>query len=125
MININDVQKIESNRRQIKKEIYTKIFEQFSRKIKQTAEFGQKQVFLRVPSVVIGYPSFDREIAAKYLKRQLENGGFIARLVSEIDIYVTWDVKVAKEEKTKEPEETDIEFPSFVNLRKVANQYRK
>lgn len=124
MININDVQKIENTRKQIKKEIYTKIFEQFSRKIKQTAEFGQKQVFLRVPSVVIGYPSFDREVAARYLKRQLENGGFVARLVSEIDIYVTWDIKSTKETK-KEELETDVEFPSFVNLRKVANQYRK
>lgn len=124
MININDVQKIENTRRQIKKEIYTKIFEQFSRKIKQTAEFGQKQVFLRVPSVVMGYPSFDRSIAARYLKRQLDNGGFITQLVSEIDIYVTWDVKVTREPK-KEEEDPDVEFPSFVNLRKVANQYRK
>lgn len=124
MININDVQKIENTRRQIRKEIYTKIFEQFSRKIKQTAEFGQKQVFLRVPSVVIGYPSFDRGSAARYLKRQLDNGGFTTQLVSEIDIYVTWDVKVNKETKKEEPE-SDIEFPSFVNLRKVANQYRK
>ena len=123
MININDVQKIENTRRQMKKEIYTKIFEQFSRKIKQTAEFGQKQVFLRVPSVVMGYPSFDRPTAARYLKRQLDNGGFVTQLVSEIDIYVTWDVKVTKE--PKQEEDPDVEFPSFVNLRKVANQYRK
>ena len=123
MININDVQKIENTRRQIKKEIYTKIFEQFSRKIKQTAEFGQKQVFLHVPSLVMGYPSFDRPTAARYLKRQLDNGGFVTQLVSEIDIYVTWDVKVTKE--PKQEEDPDVEFPSFVNLRKVANQYRK
>ena len=123
MININDVQKIENTRRQIKKEIYTNIFEQFSRKIKQTAEFGQKQVFLRVPSVVMWYPSFDRPTAARYLKRQLDNGGFVTQLVSEIDIYVTWDVKVTKE--PKQEEDPDVEFPSFVNLRKVANQYRK
>jgi hypothetical protein len=124
MININDVQKIENTRKQIKKEIYSKIFEQFSRKIKQTAEFGQKQVFLRVPSVVMGYPSFDRSVAARYLKRQLDNGGFITQLVSEIDIYVTWDVKATRESK-KEEEDSDVEFPSFVNLRKVANQYRE
>lgn len=123
MININDVQKIENTRRQLKKEIYTKIFEQFSRKIKQTAEFGQKQVFLRVPSLVMGYPSFDCPTAARYLKRQLDNGGFVTQLVSEIDIYVTWDVKVTKE--PKQEEDPDVEFPSFVNLRKVANQYRK
>ena len=123
MININDVQKIENTRKQLKKEIYTKIFEQFSRKIKQTAEFGQKQVFLRVPSLVMGYPSFDRPTAARYLKRQLDNGGFVTQLVSEIDIYVTWDVKVTKE--PKQEEDPDVEFPSFVNLRKVANQYRK
>ena len=67
MISINDVTKIDEKRKQIKKEIYTRVYEQFSRKIKQSVELGHKQVFLTVPTFVIGYPTFDRGAAARYI----------------------------------------------------------
>ena len=43
--------------KQIKKELYMKIYEQFSTKIKQSAEYGHKQIFLRIPTYVMGYPA--------------------------------------------------------------------
>ena len=46
MISINDVTKIDERRKQIKKETYKRIYEQFSRKIKQSVELGHKQVHL-------------------------------------------------------------------------------
>ena len=55
MISINDVTKIDDRRRQIKKEIYKKIYEQFARKIRKSVEFGNKQIFLTIPTFVIGY----------------------------------------------------------------------
>ena len=42
MINARDIVKIENRRREIKKETYKKIYEQFSRKIRQMVELGQK-----------------------------------------------------------------------------------
>jgi hypothetical protein len=124
MIDINEIQKIENHRRQIKKQIYTVIYEQFSRKIRQSVDYGQKQVFLRVPSFVMGYPAFDRVAAARYLQKQLNRGGFTTQLIGEIDIYVSWETSTRKNSQKNEQHE-EVEFPSFVNLRKAANKYRK
>ena len=88
MISINEVTKIDEKRKQIRKEIYTRVYEQFSRKIRQSVELGHKQVFLTVPTIVVGYPTFDRSAAARYIARQLKLGGFEVKLVSDYDIYV-------------------------------------
>ena len=69
MISINDVTKIDDKRKQIRKEIYTRIYEQFSSKIKQCVELGHKQIFLTVPGFLLGYPVFDRSVAARYIAR--------------------------------------------------------
>jgi hypothetical protein len=123
MISINDVTKIDEKRKQIKKEIYTRIYEQFSRKIKQSVELGHKQVFLTVPTFVVGYPTFDRSVAARYIMRQLKLGGFDVRLVSDYDMYVSWIIPKKVKEKVSEPDET--EFPDLMNLKKMADKYRR
>jgi hypothetical protein len=123
MISINDVTRIDEKRKQIKKEIYTKIYEQFSRKIKQSVELGHKQVFLTVPTFVIGYPTFDRGAAARYIMRQLKLGGFDVRLVSDYEMYVSWIVPKKVKQKISEPDET--EFPDLMNLKKMADKYRR
>ena len=69
MINVSEIFNIESSRKNNKKEIYKKIFEQFSRKIRCTVELGGKSVMLRVPFIVFGYPTFDRSRACVYLKK--------------------------------------------------------
>ena len=122
MLSINDVTKIDDKRKQIKKEIYKKIYEQFSSKIKQSVELGHKQIFLTVPAFLIGYPVFDRRLAAKYVARQFVLGGFTVRLVSDHDIYVSW--VVPKKKKEKREQEDDAEFPNLMNLKKIANKYR-
>jgi hypothetical protein len=123
MISINDVTKIDEKRKQIRKEIYTRIYEQFSRKIRQCVELGHKQVFLTVPSFVVGYPTFDRGAAARYIMRQLKLGGFDVRLVSDYDMYVSWIIPKKVKEKVAEPDET--EFPDLMNLKKMADKYRR
>ena len=123
MININDIIEIDDKKKKIKKEMYMKIYEQFSSKIKQCVELGHKQVFLTVPLFLIGYPVFDRGAAARYITRQLELGGFTVQLVTEFDIYVSWNMS----KKRKEREESvvdDTDFPNLMNLKKMANKYR-
>ena len=122
MISINDVTRIDEKRKQIKKDIYIRIYEQFSRKIKQCVELGHKQIFLTVPTFVVGCPTFDRSAAARYVARQFMLGGFDVRLVSEYDIYVSWVVPKKKKEKTVESEEDN--FPDLMNLKKMADKYR-
>ncbi|ADQ91485.1 hypothetical protein OlV7_101c [Ostreococcus lucimarinus virus 7] len=123
MISINDVTKIDEKRKQIRKEIYTRVYEQFSRKIKQSVELGHKQVFLTVPTFVIGYPTFDRGAAARYVARQFKLGGFDVRLVGDYDMYVSWVIPKKVKQKVEEHDET--EFPDLMNLKKMADRYRR
>ena len=126
MLSVDDIHKIERQRRDARKEIYRKIYEQFCRKIKQCVELGESQAFLRTPSYLIGYPTFDRERATLYIKRQLELGKFDVTRISEIDLYVSWK-KRGKPERTAVPqsEHEDDVFPTLMNLKKAAAKYRK
>jgi|SRR5210317_2158859 hypothetical protein len=123
MININDIIEIDDKKKRIKKEIYKKIYDQFSSKIKQCVELGHKQVFLTVPVILIGYPVFDRSAAARYIARQFELGGFVVQLMGDHDVYVSWNVSKKKKERETEDED-DVEFPNLMNLKKMANKYR-
>jgi hypothetical protein len=123
MLSINDVTKIDEKRKQIKKEIYLKIYEQFSSKIKQSVELGHKQIFLTIPAFLLGYPVFDRRLAAKYVARQFQLGGFTVKLLSDHDIYISWVTPKKKKERSEESDEAD--FPNLMNLKKIANQYRR
>ena len=123
MININDIIEIDDKKKRIKKEIYKKIYDQFSSKIKQCVELGHKQVFLTVPVILIGYPVFDRSAAERYIARQFELGGFVVQLMGDHDVYVSWNVSKKKKERETEDED-DVEFPNLMNLKKMANKYR-
>ena len=122
MLSIADVSKIDDRRKQIRKEIYTKIYDQFVSKIKQTGELCCKQIFLSVPSFVVGYPTFDRNQAAKYIARQFLRGGFSVQMITPVELYVTWYTPRKKRERREEEEE--VEFPTLMNLKKMANKYR-
>ena len=122
MLSIADVSKIDDRRKQIRKEIYTKIYDQFVSKIKQAVELGCKQIFLSVPSFVVGYPTFDRNQAAKYIARQFLRGGFSVQMITPVELYVTWYAPRKKRERREEEEE--VEFPTLMNLKKMANKYR-
>jgi hypothetical protein len=118
------VTKIDEKRKQIKKEIYKKIYEQFSRKIKKAVEFGNKQIFLTIPTFLVGYPVFDRSAAAHYVARQFKHGGFNVNVVGEYEIYVNWIVD--KKKDSRNTEHTDeTQFPDLMNLKKIANKYRR
>lgn len=120
MIRLSDIEKIEDRRREVRKDIYIKLYEQFSRKIRQTVEFGQKQVFLTVPGYLIGFPTFNRLQAADYLKRQLERGQFDVTRIDDFIFHVSWAPV-----KHVEPEPTDEDFPTMINLKKAANKNKK
>jgi hypothetical protein len=111
MLDIREIEKIDHEKREKKKELYTKIYEQWERKIRAAVGLGhQKFLFLQVPRMVLGFPSFDRAKAARWLARQFEKGGFLVQLVGTDgqEVYVSWDVKKTK--TTKKPEPADLEF---------------
>ncbi|QIG59880.1 hypothetical protein [Dishui Lake phycodnavirus 4] len=134
MLRISDVVKVDYERKRIRKEIYTRIYEQFCRKIKQSTEMGYKHTILTVPSYVFGYPTFDRYMAVDYLFRQFSLGGFDVHIIDPYSIYVSWLVQKKKSVPDRETEtepkpssEPDIleDFPTLINLKKAADKYRK
>ncbi len=129
MIRINDVVKIEDNRKRIRKEIYTKIYEQFSSRIKQASEYGRKEILATVPMFLLGYPMFDRDVAVQYITRQFIRGGFTVHVLGGYDLYISWDIPKKKREREREPEEAsaeaEVDLPNLMNLKKMANKYRK
>lgn len=125
MLSINDVNKIDLRRKQIRKEIYTKIYEQFTNKIKQSVELGCKQIFLQVPSFLVGYPTFDRQQAARYVARQFLRGGFSVQLVNPTELYVTWYTPKKRKELHEKVDVDEEDFPNLMNLKKIANRYRR
>jgi len=131
MIDIKVIEAMESRKRQTLKDTYAKIYEQMERKLQQAVNMRQKQVFLRVPTYVVGYPPFDLEAAQRYLARQFSRGGFDVQRVGAVDIYVSWASAAAsarsKKMKTSGAPtlaDDDFEFPSLVNLKKAASQWK-
>ena len=124
LVSANEIKQMNEHKRQIKKETYKKILEQFSKKIKHHAQLGQKSTTLTVPMMVLGFPTFDRPTAAVYLERQLRNGGYTTRIMDPATILVIWEGRPTKKDQP-DSEVVDGPFSNLVNLRKVANKYRK
>jgi len=121
MITIDEINKINDKKSKIKKEIYKKIYEQICRKIRHTVEIGGKKIIFIVPPIVLGFPTFDREKAAVYLKRQLENGGFNVIITESVIIDINWANK--KKRNTHDDNDETEKFPSLINLKKAASKY--
>ena len=126
MLRKSDIIKADQKRKDIKKELYIKLYEQLSRKIRQAVEFSQKQVFLTVPGYLIGYQPFDRFQATSWICRQLKNGDFMVTQISDFVLHVSW---VTTDENKRivfvEEAEQEDSFPTLINLRKAANKNRK
>lgn len=128
MIRVSDIEKIEDRRREVRKEIYTKLYEQFSRKIRQSVDFGQTQVFLTVPGYLLGYATFNRAHAATYLRRQLVRAQFEVSTVDAYTFYVRWGrrstaARPLESRGASAPDPSD-DFPTLINLKKAANKHR-
>jgi len=132
LVSALELRKYQDAKREIKKDTYKTILGQFSNKIRNSAELGKKFAILIVPQFVMGFPTFDRTVAATYLERQLKNGGYAVRRMDQITIYTDWSnlgKKTREVQPTKEKEETrgpDFgELTGLVNLKKFANKYKK
>ena len=122
MISVKEIHEIENKRKKIKKEIYTKIYEQFCKRIKMSVELGIKYTELAVPTFLMGYPTFDQIQAAVYLRRQLINAGFVVRNISPTEFRVSWGVR-SSHPKQPSPEEPNA-LPSLINLKKLASKHK-
>lgn len=125
MISIDEISRITEKRNKLKKETYIKIYEQISKKIRQSVDLGHKYMFCQIPSFVMGYPHFNRVKALQYIKRQFDIGGFTVQQVGDFELCISWRPKKSHKNTQREDVEDLGEFPSFVNLKKAANKYRR
>ncbi|BCV07089.1 MAG: hypothetical protein Ct9H90mV1_0550 [Prasinovirus sp.] len=124
MISVDDISRISEKRNRLRKETYVKIYEQISKKIRQSVELSHKHVFVQIPSFVIGHPHFDRTKATNYIVRQLHIGGFMVQHVGEFELCISWRPKKVKKQEVADKEEDFEDFPTLINLKKTANKYR-
>jgi hypothetical protein len=126
MLDIVEIERLAQQKRSIRKECYKKIYEMCERKIKQCVSLGQRQLFFSVPGYVVGYPAVDRDAAARWVSRQFRLGGFDTHVMG-CEVYVSWACAYGSKNKREEEEVMDddeVEYPSFVNLKKTADKYR-
>lgn len=128
MISASEIAEREAARRNLRKETYKTILEQFSKKIKAASERREATATLVVPPLVIGYPMYPFEDALVYLRRQLIKSGYtVAQGLERGSFVVSWQGARPKAPPKAAPpqvSESDDFFSSLANLQKTAQQIR-
>tara|TARA_Y100000361_G_C11071472_1_gene295940 strand:+ start:89 stop:472 length:384 start_codon:yes stop_codon:yes gene_type:complete len=122
MINVDEISNIVNNRNRLKKETYVELYKQVTRKIRRAVDTNRKHVIIQIPAFVMGYPTFNRLKALTYVKRQLELAGFDVFVVGDFELNILWRIK----KPNRDSKITSMDgFPTLMNLKKAANQYRR
>ena len=121
MINVDEISHIVNHRNRMKKETYVELYKRTTRKIRRAVETGNKYAMVEIPVFIVGYPMYDRVKATSYIKRQLEIAGFDVVIVGNFEFRITWKIK----KDVKVSNDSVEEFPTLMNLKKAANQYRR
>jgi hypothetical protein len=132
MISASEIASREHARRNLRKETYKTILEQFSRKIKAASERRESSVTLVVPPFVIGFPMYPFDEALVYLRRQLVISGYsVSQGLEPGQFIVNWQKARPKPAPREVPgvstapgDTADDFFASLANLQKTAQQIR-
>ncbi len=131
MISAKELEDRDKNKKNVKKELYTKILTQLCRRIKLHHEIGRSECTLYIPEFIIGYPSFDIEQMTVYMHRQLSRLKYRASVLYPGVIHVAWGEAAADEPAKKKKAaavaslDDEEDLPSLANLKKAADTLRK
>lgn len=120
-LSIKEIQEREKQKKDSRKEIYTRILQQVNRRIEMAYNLGSMSIVVKIPEFILGLPNYNIEKVTIYIHRQLLLLGFRATIVTQGLIHVAWG---KPEKQTKEQREEDT-LPSLANLKKAANTLRK
>jgi hypothetical protein len=131
-LTIEDVQKVDMRKRELKKRLYKELYERASSKVREIAKMGLHETWVTIPSFLMGYPSFDLEMATIYIERQFKNGGFYVKNYGQGQLFISWYLDPKKKMKKKEepfkpqpPKKEDpYDLSVLVNLKKSADKYK-
>lgn len=114
---------MEKTRRDVRKETYKALLQQFSRKIKAAVDLRRREAICTVQPFMVGYPRYDLPKTVAYMCRQLHRLGYVVDLIGPLDIRVRWSVTQFEKQIEEDLKPVDI-LPSLVNLQKTAHQLR-
>ena len=123
MISAKELENREKNKKDLRKEFYTKILSQMCRKIDLMNTLGRSDCILKVPEYSFGYPSYDIHTVTLYIHRQLVRLGYRCSIIDTGIIHTAWGKKKTEERKQLKQEDEDL--PSLANLKKTADSLRK
>ncbi len=134
MISAKELEDRDKNKKNVKKELYTKILTQLCRRIKLHHEIGRSECTLYIPEFIIGYPSFDIEQMTVYMHRQLSRLKYRASVLYPGVIHVAWGEAAAEASSSSKKKKAaavasslddEEDLPSLANLKKAADTLRK
>lgn len=131
MLSAKQLLEREKSKKDVKKELYTKILTQICRKINLHHTVGHIECTASIPELVFGYPAFDMDQMTLYMHRQITRLGYRASILYSGVIHIAWGTKKEDPAATKKktsltlpPMEHD-DLPSLANLKKAADTLRK
>jgi len=122
VISAKEIAANEKLRRDVRKETYKALLEQFSRKIKTQSEIGNKFTDLTVPPFLIGFPRYNIPKTAEYMVRQLVRLGYTVQRTGPINLRISWGRAPSASVPVEDVPE-DI-LPGLANLQKTAQKLR-
>ena len=122
VISAKEIAANEKLRRDVRKETYKALLEQFSRKIKTQSEIGNKFTDLTVPPFLIGFPRYNIPKTVEYMSRQLERLGYTVQRTGPINLRISWGRAPSASAPVEDVPE-DI-LPGLANLQKTAQKLR-
>jgi hypothetical protein len=122
VISAKEIAANEKLRRDVRKETYKALLEQFSRKIKTQSEIGNKFTDLTIPPFLIGFPRYNIPKTVEYMVRQLVRLGYTVQRTGPINLRISWGRAPSASVPVEDVPE-DI-LPGLANLQKTAQKLR-
>jgi hypothetical protein len=122
VISAKEIAANEKLRRDVRKETYKALLEQFSRKIKTQSEIGNKFTDLTIPPFLIGFPRYNIPKTVEYMMRQLVRLGYTVQRTGPINLRISWGRAPSSSVPVEDVPE-DI-LPGLANLQKTAQKLR-
>jgi hypothetical protein len=122
MFSVKNIQEIQLERENKKKEMYKVILSHACKKIQIDVSRGNSHTIFQIPSIIMGFPIIHNE--SEYIARQLNHLGYTTSILGPMTIHIRWPMKVKKKEKKLDIEE-DQGLSSLVNLKKTADNIRR
>jgi hypothetical protein len=128
-LSLEDIEKKNAAKRELKKEVLTKILTMASNRISTCYSLGRTDTLVEIPEMVFGYPSYNLSFVTVYINKQLQNLGYSTSIMGPGIIHVSWvlhatkTIQIKKITAPQQQQPTDLD--SLANLKKTANMLRK